>query len=514
MNCRSKMDATQSIPLGAIIEGLACRVVGASDCAIHGLAYHSAAVQPGALFFALPGAKVDGQAFVDDAMRRGAVAVVTERAMDLPSHVTSVQVSNAREAMARCAARWFADPTMQLRLIGVTGTNGKTTTTYLLESIWQAQARASGVIGTVNYRYGDTVLPAPTTTPESYDVQALCCRMRDAGVTDVAMEVSSHALTQHRVTACRFDGAIFTNLSQDHLDYHADMTAYAQAKRRLFAEVLGASRKADRFAVINADDPASTTMMDGCVGRVITYGMEAPADCSPVRFTSTLDGIGMDVRLPDGVLPIRSPLLGRFNGHNILAAVAAAWAMRIPAVAIAEGVARLAVVPGRLERVAAMRDVTVLVDYAHTPDALQHVVGTLRGLALHRLITVFGCGGDRDRAKRPLMGAAAAQESDLVIVTSDNPRSEDPYTIMAQIVPGVRRYLDREWTSLDDTAQGRGYCVEVDRSKAIAQALAWARPGDMVLVAGKGHEDYQIIGSEKRHFDDREVVRAWVHQHS
>lgn len=464
---------------------------GATDLVVSGLSYHTQRVQPGDIFVALRGAAADGHRFVPQAIAAGARAVVVEQRLSVPTDVTQVVVANTRLALAQLAAAWFRHPTRELRMIGVTGTNGKTTITYLLESIWRAAGRRPGVLGTVNYRYGDQQVAAATTTPESYEVQRWCRVMRDAGVTDLAMEVSSHGLAQQRVSVCHFDGAIFTNLTQDHLDYHDDMAAYAAAKRRLFAEVLPASAKT-AFAVVNAEDPATSTLIAGVPYRTWSFGMQG-GDVYPRQWHTDLHGLRAVVQTPRQALAIQSPLVGQFNLFNVLAAVATAEAMAIPTAAIAAGLATVPQVPGRMERVADTGVVPVIVDYAHTPAALQNLVATLRPLTAGRLITVFGCGGDRDPGKRPLMGTAAAT-SDYVVVTSDNPRTEDPATIIAAILPGLR---------------GVAHEVVVDRRAAIHRALAVARAGDVVAIAGKGHEDYQIIGTTKRPFDDRDVVREY-----
>ncbi|MBI4238855.1 MAG: UDP-N-acetylmuramoyl-L-alanyl-D-glutamate--2,6-diaminopimelate ligase [Deltaproteobacteria bacterium] len=480
----------------------ACAVVhvqGPTDRAVTGVAYHTQSVRPGMLFVALPGAQADGRLYVAAAVAAGAVAVVAQAPIAVPSAVTIIHVPDARLALAQLSAAWWGEPTRALRLVGITGTNGKTTLTYLLEAIWCAAGRSPGVIGTINYRYAQTVVAAPTTTPESYDLQALCRRMLGAQVTDVAMEVSSHALIQRRVDASHFDGAIFTNLSQDHLDYHGTMSAYAAAKRRLFGELLTASCKTARFAVVNADDAMATEMTTDCKVPILRYSEGVAAEVFPRHVTTDLHGTRMDVRTPVGEFAVQSPLVGRFNVQNLLAAIGAAVAMEVPSAAIAAGTAAMAQVPGRLERVAGPHGVTVFVDYAHTPDALRNVLMTVRALTRGRVVTVFGCGGDRDQSKRPLMGEAAARSSDVVVVTSDNPRTEDPASIIAQIVPGI------------GTARHE---VIVDRAAAIQRALAMAVAGDVVLIAGKGHEDYQIVGTEKRHFDDREVVRTWMEQQS
>ncbi|MBI2344007.1 MAG: UDP-N-acetylmuramoyl-L-alanyl-D-glutamate--2,6-diaminopimelate ligase [Deltaproteobacteria bacterium] len=479
-------------PLSRLLAGLAPRqVIGDTEAMITSLAYHTEAVRPQGLFAALRGAKVDGHHYLAAAIARGARAVLVEERVAVPAGITQVVVENARVALGHCAAQWFDDPTAAMTVVGITGTNGKTTMTYLLESIWRAAGFLPAVIGTIHYRYGTTCHAAPATTPESYDMQKLCADMRAAGVTHVAMEVSSHGLSQHRVDACHFTGAVWTNLSQDHLDYHGDMQAYGAAKERLFALV---GREGKGFAVLNRDDAAAQQMAGRCTAPLSWYGLTA-GDYRPSTWRSTLSGIRATIETPRGPLTVTSPLVGAFNLSNILAAVAVAEALQIAPAAIETGVAGMTQVPGRLERIHTENGVTIFVDYAHTPAALQSVLQTLRPLTTGRLITVFGCGGDRDATKRPIMGQVAATGSDVVVVTSDNPRSEDPQAIIAQIVAGMGEHCR-------DAA-----VVEPDRRTAIAQALRQATAGDVVLVAGKGHEDYQIIGTERRHFDDREVIR-------
>jgi UDP-N-acetylmuramoyl-L-alanyl-D-glutamate--2,6-diaminopimelate ligase len=468
-------------------------VHGSQDLAVSGLAFHTRDVVEGSLFFALRGAAVDGHSFLADAVAGGASAVVVEEVSDLPKQITQVVVADSRIALGRCSAVWFDHPTQQLRCVGITGTNGKTTLTFLLEAIWRAAGRSPGVLGTINYRHGSMKMEAPTTTPESYDLQKICRAMCDHGATDVAMEVSSHALVQQRVEGAQFVGGVFTNLSQDHLDYHHDMETYGAAKRQLFALV---ARQPDGFAIINADDPASQSMIDQLPLRVISYGMQPAAHVHPIAWDSTVDGLHAEISLCDATLRMRSSLIGQFNLLNVLAAMGAAEAMGVSQDAIVEGIAAVQSIPGRLERVDGPHGVTVLVDYAHTPDALNNVLRTLRPLTQGRLITVFGCGGDRDHAKRPLMGAVVDQLGDMAFVTSDNPRTEDPHAIIKQIVAGMRAECE------PDTR-----VVDVDRRNAIHRALDMARAGDVLLVAGKGHEDYQIVGRRRHHFDDREVIR-------
>lgn len=481
--------------LTALLHGVAvCECRGVLPAVVRGVTDDSRAVTPGTLFAAVPGATQDGRAFAADAVRRGAVAVVTESA--LPLDVPQVIVPNARVAIGALAAAWHGHPSRALRVVGVTGTSGKTTLTYLLEAIWQAMGRAVGVIGTVNNRFAGVLDAAPTTTPGPCAVQALLARMLAAGVTDVAMEVSSHALEQLRVDAVHFDGAVLTNLTHEHLDYHGSMEQYAAAKRRLFTAVLGASEKSARFIAANADDTASAALVRDAAAPVTWYGVAPAAAIRATEWAPTARGMRITcVGYDDAPLAFETALIGRFNVSNILAALSAARAMAIPRAVVVQALERIAPVPGRMEVVARWRGATVVVDYAHKPDALRQVLQAARGLAAGRVIAVFGCGGDRDRAKRSQMGAIAASDSDVTIITNDNPRTESPEQIAAAIVAGMG---------------ARAPQVELDRRAAIRLALQQAQAGDVVVIAGKGHETYQIIGTATTHFDDRAVVRELI----
>jgi UDP-N-acetylmuramoyl-L-alanyl-D-glutamate--2,6-diaminopimelate ligase len=415
-----------------------------------------------------------------------------------------VRTPAPRALLGRAVARLAGDPSAGLVLVGVTGTNGKTTTTYLLEAIWHAAGFATGVIGTVAYRFAGAVRPAPLTTPDAPELQALLADMRAAGATHVVMEVSSHALALDRVAGCRFDAAVFTNLTRDHLDFHGDLASYYAAKARLFLEHLPASGKHDAVAVVNVDDPAGARLAASIAGRCVPVGRSVRAVVRPFDVETSLAGTQGVLDLGGTRLAFRCPLVGSAHLENVVGAAATAWALGVPAEAIARGLGEMAPPPGRLEQIHGP-GFTVIVDYAHSPDALARALDVLRPLTPGRLVTVFGCGGDRDRGKRPLMGAVAARRSDVVILTSDNPRSEDPARILADIEEGVRA---AGMPALGQPAPGAcGYLVEADRRAAVALAVGLARPGDLVLVAGKGHEDYQIVGSEKRHLDDREEVR-------
>jgi UDP-N-acetylmuramoyl-L-alanyl-D-glutamate--2,6-diaminopimelate ligase len=486
-------------------------MAGDSRVEISLLTCDSRQVRPGALFFALPGATVDGHRFIQRAVESGAGAVVLEDAAQAPAGIPWVQVADGRLAMARMAARFQADPTAGRTLVGITGTNGKTTTTYLIEAILAVAGQPAAVLGTISYRFGSTVINASHTTPESTELQAAFRQLADAGAQGFVMEVSSHALEQRRVDGCHFDVGVFTNLTRDHLDYHRTMTAYQAAKQRLFSELLRPDDiKPRRRAVINLDDPAGADFVRSAACPVISYGMTPGADVTARDLHSSVDGIQGILVTPAGEVAFSSGLVGRYNLSNILAAVGVGIALELPLAAISQGISRQAKVPGRLERVPNQRGVTCLVDYAHTGDALENVLTTLQELATGRIITVFGCGGDRDPGKRPVMGAIAVAHSDFSVVTSDNPRTEDPFKILAQvregILPsGIREYRPEE---LEQGFVGKGFTVVENRREAIRLAARLAQPGDILLLAGKGHEDYQIVGQTKHHFDDREEAAA------
>jgi UDP-N-acetylmuramoyl-L-alanyl-D-glutamate--2,6-diaminopimelate ligase len=472
------------------------RVIGDPPRSVSSIAGDSRRVEPGACFVAVPGFKRDGRQFIPDAIRRGASIVVTEGdpVADLP--VAQVLVPSVRVSLAQLAGAFYGHPSRQLALVGITGTNGKTTTSYLVEALLRARGLATGVIGTIGYVLGDETRPANQTTPEALDLQAMLAHMRDGGVRGVAMEVSSHALALARAEGLAFDVAVFTNLTQDHLDFHGTLEHYRLAKRRLF-ELLADSPKPRRTAVVNADDPAGPSMVQGLAVDVLTFGLGAGARVRAVEHTSSIDGIRMAVETPRGRVALTSPLIGEHNVMNLLGAVATGLGLGLEPPAIAQALGAVGTVPGRFEQVRAGQPFLVVVDYAHTPDALERVLTTARKLTRGRLAAVFGCGGDRDRTKRPIMGEIAARLSDQVWVTSDNPRSERPEAIIDEILVGARRA---------GGAPGR-VATEPDRRRAIAAVLAWAQPGDTVVIAGKGHETYQIIGAETLPFDDREVAR-------
>jgi UDP-N-acetylmuramoyl-L-alanyl-D-glutamate--2,6-diaminopimelate ligase len=439
------------------------------------------------------GLQSDAHQFLGEALNRGAAALVLEALPpDLMSRVqregqTVVQVTNSRAALAAIASAYYGHPSRALRLIGITGTNGKTTTSYVVESILQAAGLSVGVIGTVAYRFAGHCQAAPQTTPDVLPLQSLLAQMRQSQVEYAVLEVSSHALDQGRVDNCEFAVCVFTNLSRDHYDYHASEEAYFAAKKRLFTVLPG------QWHVLNLDDAYGQRLLHASRARVLTYGLDSEATLVPHAVEHGLDGIRFALPTTKGTLAVHSSLVGRHNVYNLLAGIATAIALDIDAEAIVEGIAQLAQVPGRLERIDQGQSFHVFVDYAHTPDALEQVLQLVRAETTGRLIVVFGCGGDRDPGKRPLMGRVATTISDYAIITSDNPRTEEPQHIIADIVAGV------------DAASA--YTTIPDRREAIVHAIAMAQPHDTVVIAGKGHEDYQIIGSVRRPFDDRQVAR-------
>ncbi len=501
--------------LNQLLEGVEIRrVIGETRKEIKGIAYHSKKVNPGDLFVALRGWEVDGHRFIDEAIANGAEAVLLEEEVEVEDR-TSIFVPNSRKALARVASNFYGDPSNRMSLIGITGTNGKTTTSFLLESILRKAGWQVGVIGTINYRYGQYVFPAWNTTPESLDLQRMLSEMSEGGISHVVMEVSSHGLDLDRVYGCQFDGAIFTNFTSDHLDYHQTLERYFESKRKLFYELLPESRKPHRFAVTNADDPKGEEIVKGVDLSILRYGLDKPCDVFATDVSLTFEGISCEIRTPKGPFSLHSKLIGRFNLYNILSAVAAGFGMGLPLEVLKEGAEAVEGISGRLEKVPNSKSIHIIVDYAHTRDALERVLLGLKNTLSHpsggrrRLITVFGCGGDRDRTKRPLMGEVAARHSDLVVLTSDNPRTEDPLAIMEEVEKGFQNLsleeLDRdrwnEWRSK------KGYVKIPDRREAIRLAVRSAHPEDIVLIAGKGHEDYQIIGKQKFPFDDRIEAR-------
>jgi UDP-N-acetylmuramoyl-L-alanyl-D-glutamate--2,6-diaminopimelate ligase len=489
--------------LAALIERLGPLVVASHGTVaaalarpVRSVAYDSRRVTPGAVFVALRGLAADGNAFAAQAVGRGAIAVVSDSEPRADAPAPWLQVADARAALAAAADAYFGEPSRQMTVVGVTGTNGKTTTAYLIDEIFRQAGTRCGLAGTIVYRVGDEERPAHRTTPEASDMQQLLREMVDRGCGACVMEVSSHALALKRVDGIRFAAAVFTNLTRDHLDFHGDMESYFASKRRLF-EML----PRDGVAVVNVDDPRARSLLD-VNERVVTYGIDRPADVTPGSLSFSLTGLRFEARTPRGPIAVRSRLVGRPNVYNILAAAATAVAFDVPGGSIERAFEALEGVPGRFDIVSgAADDITVVVDYAHTDDALKNLLETARPLAPRRLITVFGCGGDRDRSKRPLMGAVVARLSDVVIVTSDNPRSEDPQQIVEDIMRGIQPAAGRSGGGAPS------HLKIVDRRQAIERAIRIAEPGDMVLLAGKGHERTQVIGERVLPFDDATVAR-------
>lgn len=477
-----------SIPLRQLLDSTAILESTADPALpVESLCYDSRLARPGCVFFALRGVRTDGSEFAAQAAGKGAVAIVSEAAPAACAH-PAVQVADARRAMAEMASAFYGKPAARLGVAGVTGTNGKTTTAFLVKHLLDADHRRCGLIGTVKYVLGDEEIPAPRTTPESVDLQEMLARIADAGSKAVAMEVSSHALAQHRTAGIEFDAAVFTNLTQDHLDYHKTMEEYFEAKALLFEGLAGQKKKKGR-AIINADDRYAHRLISrfGKKLAILTYGQGVGADfrATDIRFDASGSTFHLEARGRKYL--VRSPLIGTFNIYNVLAALATVSAMGMELRAAVAALAGAPQVPGRLERIAARRNFQVFVDYAHTDDALRNALRTLRELNPARLVVVFGCGGDRDRAKRPLMGAAAEELADWTVLTSDNPRSEDPLRILADIEAGLRR---------------KNYETIPDRNEAIQAAVQAAGAGDIILIAGKGHEAYQEFADRKVPFDD------------
>ncbi len=473
--------------LGQVLENIELRSELAPELAVRevaGIEYDSRKSGKDYLFFAFAGSRVDGRRFAQDAIDKGAAAVVSELPKPADFSGAWIEVAHGRRALAAAARNFYARPDERVLFTGITGTNGKTTTSYLIDSILRGAGKITGLIGTIEYRLAGEVLPAVNTTPESLDVLRFASQLERKGGTRLIMEVSSHALALGRVFGISFHTAVFTNLTRDHLDFHHTMDEYAAAKALLF--------RSPKWAVLNADDPASKAMRGS--GREIWYGIEA-GDLRAENIVSGFEGLRFDLVFEGARQPVRSALNGRINVMNILAATGAGLSYGLALDAIAQGVEDLQAVPGRFERVDAGQPFLVVVDYAHTDDALRNVIQVARDLTRGRVITLFGCGGDRDRTKRPLMGMAAGELSDYVVLTSDNPRSEDPLDIMNDAMVGLRRF---------DTP----HAAEPDRAKAIRIAIGQARPGDVVLLAGKGHETYQVLRDRTIHFDDRETARS------
>ena len=481
--------------LGEILSGVELKQPLAPELAvieIQGLDFDSRRAGEGFLFFAFPGSKTDGRQFAQQAIAKGAVAVASELPPpDAGLAARWVQVSHGRHALATAARNFYHAPDERLGLTGITGTNGKTTTAFLIDSVLRAAGHVTAMIGTIEYHLAGRVLPAVNTTPESLDLIRMFAELEKAGGSHITMEASSHALALGRIYGLHFHTAVFTNLTRDHLDFHGTMEAYFEAKEMLFA---GAGGPPPPFAVLNRDDDYARRIKVHPKTEVYWYGMGPEPNLRARHISSGFQGLRMEVQYGKVRFPVESPLIGRINVYNILAACGTGLSYGIAPEVISRGIANLRAVPGRFERVDEGQPFVVVVDYAHTDDALRNVIAVARGLNPKRVITLFGCGGDRDRTKRPLMGQAAAENSDFVVLTSDNPRSEDPLAIMNDALVGIRRV---------DVP----HIVEPDRATAIARALQESREGDIVILAGKGHETYQVLKDRTIDFDDRAVAR-------
>jgi UDP-N-acetylmuramoyl-L-alanyl-D-glutamate--2,6-diaminopimelate ligase len=487
-------------------------VIGFSDVDIKDIAYNSSKVKTGSCFVAIRGARVDGHQFINEACKAGAVAIVSDHPVKSLEGICNIIVSDTGLALAKISSEFFGNPSSKMRIIGITGTNGKTTISYIIESALKLLKRDPGVIGTVNWRYKNVKLDSQNTTPMSYELHKLLSEMRKAAVKDVVMEVSSHALEQRRVEGIEFDAALFTNLSQDHLDYHDGLEGYFKAKSLLFSEFLPASSKKHKIAVANADDQYGRKILEAAKRHkgidAFSFGFDKKADVFVEEFKTLKTGGSLRIKSPWGTFDCLTNLKGDFNMQNIAAAAALLGGLGVPLEKIKNGVELLDSVPGRLEEIRSSKGFSVFVDYAHTPDAIKKVSETLKKMAPGKLIIVFGCGGDRDHTKRPVMGEIAAGLGDIVIITNDNPRTEDPSKIISDILAGIKNSGMKTLGK-----NGHGYLVEEDRKKAICCAIEKAEDGDIVLIAGKGHETYQILGKEARHFDDREEVTRLMAGH-
>jgi UDP-N-acetylmuramoyl-L-alanyl-D-glutamate--2,6-diaminopimelate ligase len=483
--------------LAQLVEG--AELLQSSSVEVRGIAHDSRSVKPGDLFVCLIGEKFDGHRFIQDAIARGAVALAVQPGnIDGLLHLPLVVVPNTRTALPKFACAVYNYPSRKLKLIGVTGTNGKTTSTFLMASILKSAGLKTGTVGTLGAEAMGEELPSDRTTPEADQLQGLLSEMLTRGAQAVAMEVSSHALDQGRTEGCEYDAAIFTNLTQDHLDYHRTMEAYMASKLRLFHDYPANSRK-PFVAAINLDDPYGNRVVDATRGRKITFAVNTQANIVARNVNISPGSIAFQADTPSGAIPIKLNIGGAFQISNALGAIAAAQGIGIANSAIEAGLSELKSVPGRFEDISTDRGFHVVVDYAHSPDGLENLISAARRLEPKRIIVVFGCGGDRDRTKRPIMGRIVGERADVAIITSDNPRSESPDAIITEILPGLRNAPAKT-------------IVEPDRRTAISMALSEARDGDIVLIAGKGHEDYQEVNGVKHHFDDREVARELLGQ--
>jgi UDP-N-acetylmuramoyl-L-alanyl-D-glutamate--2,6-diaminopimelate ligase len=482
--------------LTEIMQGIDYRLMaGLIDQNIMGISYDSRKVKPGDLFICIPGLKTDGHKYAEQAVSNGAKALLVEKEVLINSETAVLLTADCRKAMPIAAANFFRRPSRDIKVIGVTGTNGKTTTTHLIKAILEEQNAKIGIMGTLYARIGGNERAMSNTTPESIDIQEFLNIVREEKGDYMVMEVSSHALDMGRVDQINFHAAIFTNLTQDHLDYHVTMDKYKESKMKLFVNI---SPEFNQFAIINADDPVAGDFIKASRNNCFTYGISKEADIKAANLQFSLKGSQFTVLHHNGSFEINMKLIGRFSVYNALAAITFALREGVDPAVIQAAMEKVTGVAGRFEQVDCGQDFTVIVDYAHTPDGLENILKTGKEIVENRLITVFGCGGDRDRTKRPLMGKIAAEYSDFSIVTSDNPRSEEPEAIIDDIIPGINQ------------VENSHYAKIVDRKEAIHQAIHLAKKGDLVIIAGKGHENYQLVKDQVLHFDDREVAAEFL----
>ena len=477
-------------------------MIGNGQNEVTGITSNSLEVRKGYMFCAIKGDRVDGHDYIESAINSGASSILLEDIPDnISENITYIKVDNTKEYTPFLASSFYNNPSNDLTLVGVTGTNGKTTITYLVEAIWREENRSGGIIGTIENKYAGRTIDSSMTTPDSIDLTKLLHEMKQSGVNAVCMEVSSHALDKNRVDACNFDCAVFTNLTQDHLDYHSSIENYFGSKKKLFTKILKNSSKENNIAIINIDDDYGKTIFNELGNRAVTYSMlSSEADYWAENYEITQDGIVAEINTHKGKIELKSNLIGLHNLYNLLASVSITLELGTPLDAIESAISKNIIIPGRLEKVENSIGYEVLVDYAHTPDALKNVLNALIPLKKSNIITVFGCGGDRDREKRPLMGKIASQLSDYVIITSDNPRSEDPDKIIDEIENGIKSISSRQ----------NNYIRITDREDAIKKSIEIAIEDDIVLIAGKGHEDYQIVGNKRLDFDDRKIVKKYL----
>jgi len=478
-------------------------VSGGLERQVKDITYDSREVKKDSLFVAIHGFKTDGRKYIADAIRKGASVIVTEGAIETPEKdITVISVPDARNALALLSAQFYGYPSRRLRMIGITGTNGKTTTSYLIKAIIEKAGKRCGLLGTISYIIGDETIQSPHTTPESADLQKYLHRIIESGAEYAVMEVSSHALELNMVADCEFDIAVFTNLTQDHLDFHKTMEGYFSAKLKLFTSLSNERGKmVKKVGIINIDDPYSKRILDAIKVKAVTYGFSRDADIRPDDVRMDINGIAFKAVTQKGIFPIESKLTGKYNINNILSTIGVGQALGFDNSIIADGIRAVENISGRFEKIEEGQDFAVVVDYAHTEDALKRLLEAVKEFANGRIITVFGCGGDRDKGKRPKMGETAGKASNIVIITSDNPRSEDPMEIIKEIEEGIKGIKN---------GNKPDYLIMPDRREAICKAVELARKDDIVVIAGKGHEDYQIIGDKKSHFDDREIAREAI----